>query len=232
MARILIVEDNPDVRLTLWKMLEKEEFGEMEMAEDGVEALEKLSADHFDLCLLDLGLPRLRGEEVLRHLREKNIRTEVVVLTGEGTMENAVEVTKLGAREFVQKGSSSAELLAVIRPLLEQYDQDPASLARRLDAYLRDHYTQADLRPGALCRQFRISHAYLCRLFQEYFGTTCQKRLTLYRIQKARELLRTTDLPLYLVSDQCGFRNYARLNRAFRLMEGMSAGEFRRTDSV
>lgn len=227
MPRILIADDEAIFCEFLSNVLQTAELGETEIARDGREAVAKLCSSRFDLCILDLAMPYMRGEEVAEIIHQKNMPTEVVVVTGNATIANTVDIMKSGVREILQKPVSPNEIVEVVRPLLAQRDCPPDKLATRLDLYLQNHFADPSLQAKTLCRHFRISSSYMCHLFKKHFDTTYRQHLTQYRIQLARKLLTSSDLPLYLVADECGFADYRTLNTAFKRVEGIAPSAFR-----
>jgi two-component system nitrogen regulation response regulator NtrX len=117
--RILVVDDEPGVRMALEAILIDEGYvvATAESGEDGLAALRK---EPFDALFLDIWLPGMDGIETLRELRERNIETEVVMISGHGTIETAVRATKLGAFDFVEKPLSLEKTLLVLRNALRQ----------------------------------------------------------------------------------------------------------------
>jgi two-component system nitrogen regulation response regulator NtrX len=93
---------------------------EVATAESGEDGLQALRDGTFDALLLDIWLPGIDGLETLRELRERNIETEVVMISGHGTIETAVRATKLGAFDFVEKPLSLEKTLLVLRNALRQ----------------------------------------------------------------------------------------------------------------
>jgi two-component system nitrogen regulation response regulator NtrX len=117
--RILVVDDEPGVRMALEAILSDEGY-EVATAESGEDGLQALRDGTFDALLLDIWLPGIDGLETLRELRERNIETEVVMISGHGTIETAVRATKLGAFDFVEKPLSLEKTLLVLRNALRQ----------------------------------------------------------------------------------------------------------------
>ena len=96
-----------------------------------------------------------------------------------------------------------------------------------MNVFLQERANQYPLRLGELCRNFNISRGYATRLFQKHMGTTFTQLLNYYRIEKAKDLLESTDHPLYLIAEQCGFKNSRRLAETFRKLEGISPLKYR-----
>ncbi len=116
---ILVVDDEVSIRRTLREILEYEDYA-VDEAEDGEVALEKLRANKFDVVLLDVKMPKKDGMEVLEALSKEQIDVPVVMLSGHGTIDTAVEATKLGAFDFVEKPPDLNRLLLTIRNALDR----------------------------------------------------------------------------------------------------------------
>jgi DNA-binding NtrC family response regulator len=109
--KILIVDDESEMRVALETTLKREKF-QLTCAEDGKHALEKMEDDDYDLILTDVRMPKLNGLELLRAVKEKSPKTQVVMMTAYGTIDNAVEAMKEGAFDYLIKGSGfSADVL-------------------------------------------------------------------------------------------------------------------------
>jgi DNA-binding NtrC family response regulator len=118
-AHILVVDDEPDIRLLVSEILEDEGF-EVTTAEDGEAARVAFAGDTPDLVLLDIWMPDIDGISLLREWTQDGAPAcPVVVMSGHGTLETAVEATRLGAHDFIQKPLSLAKLLATVRQALE-----------------------------------------------------------------------------------------------------------------
>ncbi len=114
MAKILVIDDERSIRNTLKEILEFEKF-EVEIAEDGIEGLEKLEKTNFDVVLCDIKMPRMDGIEVLEKIHELDPDATVVMISGHGTIETAVEAIKKGAYDFIAKPLDLNRLLITIR---------------------------------------------------------------------------------------------------------------------
>ncbi len=108
-ARILIAEDEANLRLVLQKELERLGY-RVQVAPDGEAALRKLEESNVDVLLCDINMPRIDGMDVLRRVHERPNPPEVIMLTGQATVETAVEAMKLGAYDYLTKPYKIAEL--------------------------------------------------------------------------------------------------------------------------
>ncbi len=118
MAKILIVDDEVAIRRTLREILEYEKY-KIDEAADGVEAIEKIKNDSFDLILCDIKMPGKDGMEVLEETL-KLTDTPVVMISGHGTIETAVEAIKMGAYDYIAKPLDLNRLLITLRNALDK----------------------------------------------------------------------------------------------------------------
>lgn len=121
MAKLLVVDDEKNLRLVVQKELTRQEHT-VETAENGEDAWSRLESADFDVLLCDINMPRLDGIELLRRLRERSQNPpEVIMLTGQGTVETAIEAMKLGAYDYLTKPYRIAELSALVIAAAEKY---------------------------------------------------------------------------------------------------------------
>ncbi len=118
-VRILIVDDEETYRFMLATLLEAEGFVPTS-AGDGIQAMNAVQKQAFDIVLLDIKMPKVDGIEVLKFIKENFPDTEVIMLTGVGDVKIAVECMKSGAYDFLTKPYSSDELLATIERALDR----------------------------------------------------------------------------------------------------------------
>ena len=101
-GRILVLDDDPIITLSCKRILGAEGFS-ISTVEKGEDALNKLSKEDFDLLISDVRLPDISGMEVLKEARILKPKTDVVIITGYPTLEDAKESTRLGASEYIEK---------------------------------------------------------------------------------------------------------------------------------
>ncbi len=119
MGRILIVDDQKNMRATLAMMLRRSGHDVAE-AKDGSDACEAIGDEAYDLVITDLRMGKVNGIDVLRYVRENSPLTEVMVMTAYGTIESAVEAMRLGAWDYIQKPFTEDELILKIDKALER----------------------------------------------------------------------------------------------------------------
>jgi DNA-binding NtrC family response regulator len=118
-GRILAIDDEKNIRHLLKNELTPEGF-EVVTAKSGEEGIKLARKDTFRVVLLDIKLPEMSGIEVLRHLKQDAPRTEVIMITGYGDIQSAVESMKLGARDYITKPFKLSELVALIHQIVEE----------------------------------------------------------------------------------------------------------------
>lgn len=132
---VLVVDDEKNIRTGLGKSIEMDGHNVL-LAEDGQQALDIIEQDEIDLVIADLKMPRISGEELLRRVTQSYPTLPVIILTGHGTIENAVQAMRDGAYDFltkpvnldrlgllVKRALSTRELALQHRALQEELDQ-------------------------------------------------------------------------------------------------------------
>ena len=127
---ILIVDDEPGVRTALTGVL-KDEGYVVEAVPSGEACLDRLTRGAVDLIVLDVWLPGMDGLATLARLRERQVDTPVVLISGHGNIESAVRAIKLGAFDFVEKPLSLEKTVLVVRNALRQRRLELENLALR-----------------------------------------------------------------------------------------------------
>src|SRR3954466_1556132 len=150
MASILVVDDEPGVRSSISGVLRDEGF-DVDTAQSGEECLEKANGAAYDVIVLDIWLPGLDGLTTLQRLRERQIDSQVVIISGHGSVESAVRAIKMGAFDFVEKPLSLEKTVLVVRNALRQRHLEAENLAlrARVDAQhtmVGDSYAMVKLR--------------------------------------------------------------------------------------
>lgn len=120
---ILIVDDEPDIRNLISDILADEGYS-VATAANGEEANQQIKSRQPNLILLDIWMPDIDGISLMKSWNEKNlVSSPIVIMSGHGTVETAVEATRLGAKDFIEKPLSLAKLLQTVTDTLEQSEQ-------------------------------------------------------------------------------------------------------------
>ncbi|MDD2996540.1 MAG: sigma-54 dependent transcriptional regulator [Paludibacter sp.] len=119
MAKILVIDDERSIRNTLKDILEFEKH-QVVLAGDGKQGLEAAQSENFDIIFSDIKMPEMDGIELLTLLKEKEIEAPVVMISGHGNIETAVECIKKGAFDFIEKPIDLNRLLITVRNALDK----------------------------------------------------------------------------------------------------------------
>ena len=121
MPKILIIEDEAAIRRVLTKILSEESDAyEVEEAEDGLEGIEKIKKEDFGLVLCDIKMPKMDGVEVLEAVKKIKPEIPVVMISGHGDLDTAVNTMRLGAFDYISKPPDLNRLLNTVRNALDR----------------------------------------------------------------------------------------------------------------
>jgi two-component system alkaline phosphatase synthesis response regulator PhoP len=180
--RILIVEDEPGLRLTLGDRLRREGYL-VETAEDGDEGLRRATAEPFHLLVLDVMLPGRSGFDVCRELRQAKILTPVLMLTARGQTIDKVTGLKLGADDYLTKPFDMNELLARVEALLRRAAQP---LHRATPSYrfggIEVDFQRTEVRRNGTPLAMTAKELQLLRFFIEHRGETLSRERLLNEV--------------------------------------------------
>jgi len=120
--KILIVDDEKDVRESTMRLLLRKGYY-ADGAESGIDALEKIREESFDLLIVDIRMPGMDGIEMLRRVKEINPEIIAIILTGHGTVDREIEAKQLGAVGFLRKPTHIDNLTkAIDNALAKRFD--------------------------------------------------------------------------------------------------------------
>lgn len=121
MTKILIIDDERAIRGTLREILEYEKYN-IDEAEDGEVGLKMMTEHDYDIVLCDIKMPKMDGIEVLQKAMEAQHKAQFIMISAHGSIETAVEATKMGAFDFIQKPPDLNRLLVTIKNALDKSD--------------------------------------------------------------------------------------------------------------
>jgi len=179
--RILLIEDEPGLLMTLTDRLLSEGFA-VETATDGEAGLGRALAETFDLVILDVGLPLKNGFDVCRDLRQRNVGVPVIMLTARGQVVDKVVGLKIGADDYVTKPFEMMELLARIEALLRRVpptDGAGGDRATAADVYqfgiIRADFRRAEVTREGVPLELSAREFKLLRYLVEHRGATVSR---------------------------------------------------------
>jgi two-component system alkaline phosphatase synthesis response regulator PhoP len=180
--RILVVEDDPGLQLTLGDRLEQEGYA-VEIATTGEDALVRAGSRSFDLVLLDVMLPGMSGFDVCVALGEAGLDVPILMLTARGQLSDKLAGLKLGADDYIVKPFEMAEVLARIEARLRRTPRHPAPNLHQFGDVRVDTRSATVQRAGRVvdlsAKEFRL----LC-YFLEHEGATLSRDELIERVWK------------------------------------------------
>ena len=147
MPSILVVDDEPGVRSSISGVLRDEGF-DVYTADSGEECLDKANGAAYDVIVLDIWLPGLDGLTTLQRLRERQIDSQVVIISGHGNIESAVRAIKMGAYDFIEKPLSLEKTVLVVRNALRQRDLEAENRMLRARVDRQEQHTMVGESPA------------------------------------------------------------------------------------
>lgn len=133
MKKVIIVDDHPVIRFAVKMLLERNEMEVVAETNNGVDAIQKTRECLPDLVLLDIGLPKIDGFQVLERLRTLNLPLKILVLTSQSSSHFAQRCKQAGADGFVTKSDDMSELLDAIKMVMRGYSFFPQPAHHLLD---------------------------------------------------------------------------------------------------
>jgi len=233
---LLIVEDNNDVIQYLCEIL-KDKY-QVEIAFNGKEGLDKAIKTIPDIVISDIMMPVMNGYELLDQLKN-DIRTShipVVLLTAKADFSSKMEGFKKGADAYLLKPFSQEELFVRLEKLIESRKKIQEHFAQyypskgimknyslpmeeifmlKVGEILETHIENEEFGIAALCREIPMSRAQLYRKFKALTNTTVSKYIRSIRLNKAKDLLISTNLTVSEVAFQVGFKNLSHFSSNF-----------------
>src|SRR5689334_13880904 len=160
-AKILIADDDKPIADGLSAILADEGY-QIDVATDGQKALERLMADTYGVVLCDLKMPKLDGMALLRELQTREIPTECIIITGQATVDSAVQAMRDGAYDYIEKPLNAEKLnrlKALIPKALEKFavQQKNRELASKLEGLT--HYGELTGQSEAMRQVYQIIEA-------------------------------------------------------------------------
>jgi YesN/AraC family two-component response regulator len=240
---VLVVDDEPllrsFVRAALMNRAWVLEAGDGELA---IHILERQARDSIDLLLLDHRLPKRSGLEVLRVTRQRWPWIPVVILTGVGSEDLAVEALRAGASDYLKKPVSLDVLLQTVTTLTSPNAPRRAAGARagpgpdtpgglhpnidRALVFIRQHFTEP-ITLSDVAREAALSRFHFSRLFHQELSVTFHDYLHDLRVSRAKIMLANRQLRVSDVAYGVGFNDLSHFDRTFRKLVGQSPTEYR-----
>ena len=252
MYKLVIVEDEQDARGRIVDMVNKSRanFQIVASYSTSIDAHEGLVSDNPDLIMTDIMMPYMTGIELAKAAREADPFVKIVFITGYFEFEYAKEAANLGVLGFLNKPVCLDELEAVLKKaekvLDEEYqsaqnklelqksfeddikfDEEADSKIKLLMDYLDQNYCNPDISLALMSEQLNFSVSYISQLLKQKLNSSFVKILTAKRMEKAKTLLKDSNLKIIDVSERLGYSNSYYFSHCFKKYTGKSPREFK-----
>jgi two-component system, response regulator YesN len=249
---ILIVDDEPRTRQGLQRTLENWNDGEFSIltAESGEDVLRIAQERKIHILLSDIRMPEMTGLQLLKTLKDKGMAPVVIVISAYSEFEYAQQALKLGVVNYLLKPIGKKKLLeAVEDAVMVMEKQERAGLIERvvdkkiadvsnkmdstrdtirkamvyIDLNLKEEFTLKDV-----ASHVHLNPSYFSVLFKEQVNLNFSEYVTRRRIQRAKELVISTTLPINEVAEEVGYKTSKYFIKIFREIEGMTPSAYRK----
>lgn len=256
MHKVLVAEDETIERKVLCKTLNTHLGGICTVCEakNGREAMEVFESEAPQIAILDIEMPGMNGLEVARRIRESGKYCVIIFMTAYDKFSYAKEAIAIRALDYLLKPYDEKELVMVVEEGIRVYDwmmekplrsePTPLPVEQMLDEEARDtslrvsrireditqyiveHFSD-DLSMQDVARAMNYSDAYFCKLFKQCFRVNFSAYLNEYRVDKAKQMLRSSRVSIKDISLACGYTDSNYFTRVFRRVTGMTPSEYR-----
>ena len=236
--RVLLVDDEIIIRrgfrqLFDWEAHDCEVVGE---AADGMEALSQIDSLNPDIVIMDINIPIMNGIKVIQLSRMKHPETAFIIVSGYDDFAYCREALRLQITDYILKPVDYEEFGACIDNLKIALFQQKSSeeteggeerIINKIVRFVQNHLAE-EISLSVLAEEFHFSTQYVSQLFKNEIGVNFLTYLTNIRMEKAKKLLLSTDLPIAEVSEQTGYGDYRVFTKVFKKSEGVTPTQYRR----
>ena len=238
--RVLLVDDEIMIRegfkqLFDWEAHDCQVVGE---AADGMEALGKIDSLRPDIVIMDINIPIMNGLKVIQLSRVKHPNIAFVIVSGYDDFSYCQQALRLQITDYILKPVNYGEFGSCIDTLkislferrVSEGPEPEAQEGRTITSitrFLQEHMGE-DVSLNVLSEEFHLNPQYISQLFKSEIGVGFLAYLTGIRMERAKKLLLTTDLPVAEVAEQCGFGDYRVFTKVFKKNENVTPSQYRR----
>lgn len=251
---ILIVDDEPRTRLGLKKMLEAWGIGtyNIQAADNGRDALIIMEREPIHLLITDIRMPEINGLHLVGSLQSASLphRPAVILISGYAEFDYAQQAIQLGVINYLLKPVSKSKLIAAVEEALRKDEEhyriskmkrivddklmqvtgESVALSEPVKAamsYVDEHLSRS-FGLNEVAKHVHLNPSYFSVLFKEQLQMTFIEYVTRVRLQKAKELLLQTQLPVSDIAERVGYQTTKYFNKLFKEYEGHSPGGYRK----
>lgn len=233
MHKIMIVDDTKTERDCIRFLIDRFKLSlEASEACNGNEALQLLSDERFDILFTDVKMPFMDGLALSKAALYHNPKLKIIIFSAYDEFEYAKAAVGLGVSEYLLKPIVPEEFHNCIKKVLSEIPPPPAVQSDRVETvkqYICQNYDK-DLSLDLLANMVFVHPDHLNRVFKQETGTTLNRFIRAYRMEKAKELLESSHIKIREVSLAVGYKNYSYFCQSFREHFGTSPKKIRKTD--
>ncbi|NGZ75403.1 response regulator transcription factor [Saccharibacillus alkalitolerans] len=252
---ILVVDDEPRTRQGIQKMLDTWAEGKHRIltAADGNEAIETIRREKVHILLTDIRMPEITGIMLLKAMKEQNLFPVVIVISAYSEFEYARESLRLGVVNYLLKPISRDKLIEAVEDALriEEKQERTEIIEKVVDDRLVkasekgrearepireailyiDRNLQNEITQKEVADHVHLNPSYFSALFKEQTRVTFSEYVTRRKIQHAKQLLLTTNLPIGEVAEESGYKTAKYFIKIFKELEGMTPSTYRKLEN-
>lgn len=241
---LLIVDDEYYIVQGIMKSINREKLGidEIFMAYSAEQAKKIMERESIQLLLTDIEMPQESGLSFIQWVQENGYRVVPIILTGHQRFDYAHKAIMMHCFSYILKPVNKTILEEQLRKAMESIPGDESEaeavpsiltseetddFVRKVREYILDNLSSDTLNRASLAEYIHMNPDYLSCLFHSKFGQTLSTYITNARLDKAKELLATTNLSLNEISEQAGFSSSSYFHKQFKKATGLTPQQFR-----
>lgn len=240
MLKILIADDERMHRDGLAKLIQEIYPDCITLtAENGLDAVNVMEKSSPDIVISDIRMPGMDGLQFIESMGDRIKNARVIILSAYGYFEYAQKAIKLGAFDYILKPVDEDIVREVLDraiaslPVKKQdekvevkIDNQEASIIELCKQYIENHYMEK-LTLESISEKFYFNRTYFCKYFKKYTRKNFSDYLTEIRLNRAKELLRDTNMKICTISSMIGYDDPKYFHRQFKKAFGITPDEFR-----
>lgn len=207
-------------------------------ASDGEEGLQLIQKIRPDIVITDIRMPKQNGLDMIQKIKEFDPGSHVIIISGHDNFEYAQQAIRLGVADYILKPVHIAYFIKLLeRVYTEHSSKEPENhvslekrntgfIVKKILDYIHENYHQS-LSQSIIAKNLNVTESYLSKLFKSETGMNYQDYILQYRMEKAKEYIRTTNLKIYEIAQLVGYEDVKYFHVVFKRYTGKTPVEFR-----
>ncbi len=229
MKAILLVDDNDFERTALMNLLNKN-FKDVTIhsTDNGYEAQEILKANKINILITDIKMPLMDGIELVKRVRDMDKQINIIVISGYDEFEYVKQLLPYNVQNYILKPVNIVELQETLKSFLEDKKENKSinNVIKEVVTIIDQEYSK-NLTLENISERVFLTTQYLGLLFTKEMGVTFNQYLTDIRLERAKELLETTNIRISDISHYVGINNPSYFNKLFKKKFLVTPAQFR-----